>query len=343
MTETLQHDEPVILPARSLGRVVRSVSGYGVLLALMFITPLFIFIPAALFHCDLRNGRRSSVLALMLGTAVAALITAQSVRVPGMSPADVNMGYAYLLGLALAVALPALLILPLVEHHEPFGRVVTLATAASAAGFGLTEIGMRSLAGFSPYATRLALFRDEVRQVAAQRMQPGMPSSYLAAMEKWSDVAVLCLPALLLMPVIVAFVLSLVMYARLERWQRPAAATRPPQAFFFRSFSLPDWLLLAFIAGGIAPLASGVLQKVAANTLAVVAFLYFLQGLAIFRAVLSALGVSFVGVTLSFIVMGFLTVLGLAPLPLSIAGLFDTFFDFRHFKRKDHSDESHSD
>ena len=33
-----------------------------------------------------------------------------------------------------------------------------------------------------------------------------------------------------------------------------------------------------------------------------------------------------------------------APLLLTIAGLFDSFFDFRHFmKRKDDSDESHSD
>ena len=38
-----------------------------------------------------------------------------------------------------------------------------------------------------------------------------------------------------------------------------------------------------------------------------------------------------------------LTVTGVAPLLLSIAGLFDSFFDFRKFNRKDHSDESHSD
>ena len=39
-----------------------------------------------------------------------------------------------------------------------------------------------------------------------------------------------------------------------------------------------------------------------------------------------------------------LTYREIAPLLLSMAGLFDSFFDFRHFmKRKDDSDESHSD
>jgi len=42
-------------------------------------------------------------------------------------------------------------------------------------------------------------------------------------------------------------------------------------------------------------------------------------------------------------ILGVLTLTGIGPLLLSIAGLFDSFFDFRKFNRKDHSDESHSD
>ena len=39
-----------------------------------------------------------------------------------------------------------------------------------------------------------------------------------------------------------------------------------------------------------------------------------------------------------------LTLTGVGPLLLGLAGLFDPFFDFRHFKkRKDDSHESHSD
>ena len=71
------------------------------------------------------------------------------------------------------------------------------------------------------------------------------------------------------------------------------------------------------------------------------AFLYLLQGLAIFRALLVAVGAGFGGVMFGYLLLGLLTITGIAPFLLSIAGLFDSFFDFRHFRRKDHSDESH--
>ena len=115
-------------------------------------------------------------------------------------------------------------------------------------------------------------------------------------------------------------------------------------AYLFRNFSLPDWLLFAFVLGGLTPLASGMLQKIAANTLAVVAFLYILQGLAIFRFLLVAMGAGFAGTMLGWLLLAFLTITGVGPLLLGVAGLFDPFFDFRHFKkRKDDSHESHSD
>jgi hypothetical protein len=87
------------------------------------------------------------------------------------------------------------------------------------------------------------------------------------------------------------------------------------------------------------------LQKAAANTLAVVVFLYILQGLAIFRFMLVAVGAGVTGTLLAWTLLGFLTLAGgVGPLLLGVAGLFDPFFDFRHFKkRKDDSDESHSD
>jgi hypothetical protein len=84
-------------------------------------------------------------------------------------------------------------------------------------------------------------------------------------------------------------------------------------------------------------------QRIGANILAVVTFLYLLQGLAIVRSLLAAAGAGFVGVTFAYLMLGLLTLTGIGPLLLSIAGLFDSFFDFRKFKRKDHSDESHLD
>jgi len=107
--------------------------------------------------------------------------------------------------------------------------------------------------------------------------------------------------------------------------------------------SLPEWVLFAFVIGGLSPLATGMVQRIGANVLALVTFLYLLQGLAIFRSFLAAAGAGFAGVFLAYLLLGLLTLTGIAPLVLSITGLFDSFFDFRKFNRKDHSDESHFD
>ncbi|HWW62173.1 MAG TPA: hypothetical protein VN181_12455, partial [Thermoanaerobaculia bacterium] len=101
--------------------------------------------------------------------------------------------------------------------------------------------------------------------------------------------------------------------------------------------------LFAFVFGGLTPLMTGTLHTVAANVLMVVAFLYMLQGLAIYRALLLALGVDIGGTILGWMLMLFAMALGVGILLLAIAGLFDPFFDFRHFKRKDDSHESHTD
>jgi hypothetical protein len=115
--------------------------------------------------------------------------------------------------------------------------------------------------------------------------------------------------------------------------------------YLFRNLAFPDWLLFAFIIGGVSPLMKGVVQHVGANILAVVIFLYLVQGLAIFRSLLVTFGAGLAASLLAYAMLGVLTVVGgIAPLLLSMAGLFDSFFDFRHFmKRKDDSDESHSD
>jgi hypothetical protein len=59
------------------------------------------------------------------------------------------------------------------------------------------------------------------------------------------------------------------------------------------------------------------------------------------RWFITAVGVSFLG---AFIVYGILLLLTpISELLLSIAGLFDSFFDYRHFNRKDSTHEGHSD
>jgi hypothetical protein len=171
-------------------------------------------------------------------------------------------------------------------------------------------------------------------------VKAGFAPANFVFFQKWAD---LCVPASIVIDVTLAFVFSLVMLGRLRAWRDAALRrTAEPTPYRFRFLSLPEWLLFAFVIGGLSPLASGMAQQIGANVLAVVAFLYFLQGLAIVRSFVAATGAGVLGSLFAWTVLGLLTLTGIALLPLCIVGLFDSFFDFRHFNRKDHSDESHS-
>jgi hypothetical protein len=345
MIETsMQHDEPVAIPARSFGKQVRSMAGYTIVTALMFVSPLFVFIPASLFHCGIRNGRRAAWLLLVLAGALAALLVYPSAT--ATTPADAATSYGYLLGLFLAIAVPALAVLPMVERGEKFGRVLLFALVLSVVGLAATELIMRTATGFSPYAAQVAEAHDTATKLVAGYQKSGFPPDAVSFLRKWMDIGSYCLPAFLLIDVSIVFIFSLVMLGRLRAWRdvalrrvAPAVATTP---YRFRYLSLPEWLLFAFVIGGLSPLASGMAQQIGANVLAVVAFLYFLQGLAIFRSFVAATGAGVMGSLFAWTILGLLTLTGISPLLLCIAGLFDSFFDFRHFNRKDHSDESHS-
>jgi uncharacterized protein YybS (DUF2232 family) len=343
MVETsLQPDEPVPAPAQSLGKLVRSMAGYTILAALMFVSPLFVFIPAALLHCGIRNGRRAAWLLLVLSAAIAALMVyPAALHAPA---AEASMTYGYLLGLVLAIAVPALAVLPMVERGEKFGRVLLYALVLSIAGLVVTELTMRTASGFSPYAAQLAEAHDTATKLVAGYQKAGFPPDAVAFLKRWMDVGSYCLPAFLLVDVTIVFVFSLVMLGRLRAWREAALRRVAPAAapYRFRNLSLPEWLLVAFVIGGLSPLASGMTQQIGANILAIVSFLFFLQGLAIFRSFVAATGAGVMGSVFAWMLLALLTLTGISPLLLCIAGLFDSFFDFRHFNRKDHSDESHS-
>ena len=343
METTLSPSEPVALPDRSFGRVVRSVVGYALAIALMIVTPIVVFVPAALFHCALRNGRRAAwatfALAFALGGAYVATVS---------SPAELYMAWTYLAAVGVAIAVPSLVVLPLVERGEAFGRVLAFLLLGSALGLALTEIGSRTLLGFSPYAAQLQQAKvSNAGVVQLYRANHAGPDMVRFA-EKWSDYSLFVLPGSMLIVISLVFILSLMMLGRLPAWRNWVARRGDPAmggVYYFRNLALPDWLLFAFILGGLTPLATGMFQKVAANTLAVVVFLYILQGLAIFRFMLVAVSAGITGTLLAWTLLGFLTLAGgVGPLLLGVAGLFDPFFDFRHFKkRKDDSHESHSD
>jgi hypothetical protein len=343
MIETsLQHDEPVPTPVRSFGKRARNLAGYTILAALMFVSPLRVFLPAALFHCGIRNGRRAAWLMLVLSTAIAALLVYGTLKAG--SPAEAPITYGYLLGIFLAIAVPALAVLPMVERGERFGRVLIYALILSIAGLAVTELTMRMVTGVSPYAAQLAEAHATTATMVHNYEKAGFPPDAIRFFRKWMDIGSLCLPALLLIDVTLVFVFSLVMLGRLRAW-RDFAVQRTPSAatvYLFRNLSLPEWLLFAFVGGGLTPLASGMTQQIGANVLAVVAFLYLLQGLAIFRSFVARTGGGFMGSLFAWMLLGFLALTGISQVLLCMAGLFDSFFDFRHFNRKDHSDESHS-
>jgi len=340
---SLQQSEPVALPHRSPGRQVRSVAAYSLLTALMIITPMMVFVPAALFHCAIRNGRRAAWMTGVLALGIAALYMA---AVP-QTPAAMKAAWVGLIGLALSIVLPSLAVLPLVERAGKFGRVLVILLMISTVGLAVTELGSRALLSFSPFAAQIAEAQRLNVQIMTFYRTNGVPAEQLRMMEKWASYNMFLLPGFLLIMISFVFILSLLMLGRLKAWRDRAAARGDNEAlgaYFFRNFSLPDGLLFAFILGGLTPLATGMLQKVAANTLAVVAFLYILQGLAIFRFLLVAMGAGFAGTMLGWLLLVLLTFTGVGPLLLGLAGLFDPFFDFRHFKkRKDDSHESHSD
>jgi Predicted membrane protein len=342
MSETPSQSEPVVpadLPVRSVGRRVRSILSYALLAGLMLVSPLFVFLPAALFQCGIRNGRKAAWFVLTAGTALAVLVASPAAHAAHASSADAQMSLAYLLALVAGVGIPALILLPMVERAESFGRILTLAIVLSIAGLALTEVVMQSAAGFSPYADQIASARETSAKFVAGYQKAGMPADAVNFLQKWMDVGMYCLPAFLLIDITVVFLFSLLMFGRLSRWRDRAPLVTP---YRFRNLTLPEWLLFAFVIGGLSPLASGMPQRVGANILAVVTFLYLLQGLAIFRSFVTATGASFFGAMFAYGMLAILTLTGIAPMLLSMAGLFDSFFDFRHFKRKDHSDESHS-
>lgn len=341
---SLTQSDPVTLPDRSLGQVARSVIGYSLLTAVMIVTPMLVFVPAALLHCSIRNGRRAAWSTLVFALAVAALYV---VAVPAASPAALKMAWSYLGAVAVAIALPTMLAIPMVERGEKFGRVLVFLLVGSAIGLALTEIGSRAALSFSPFAAQVEQAQQTSAQFIAMYRSKGMTPDVVRLFERWLGYSTLVLPAVILIEMALVFTLSLLMLGRLKAWRDLSARRGDDEAlgaYLFRNLALPDWLLFAFLFGGLTPLATGMLQKVAANTLTIVAFLYILQGLAIFRFVLVSMGAGFAGTMLGWLLLAFLTITGVGPLLLGVAGLFDPFFDFRHFKkRKDDSHESHSD
>jgi hypothetical protein len=263
-----------------------------------------------------------------------------------------RLAYGSLASELLTLAIPAMLMLPLIERSVSFGNVLMAALLVALPGFAVTELASRAFLGASYFADQFAQFEQmKVAVIAYYQHTPGVPAEALdgvrRGMEILTEIFTNFLPAKAVISIIIFFVLSILMFGRLRAWgefRRTREVSASAGVYLFRNFSLPDWLLFAFVLSGLAPLATGMLQKVASNVLVVVLFLYLLQGLAIFRSLMASIGISGMGLLFAFLMLGFLSfTAGIGPILLTIAGLFDSFFDFRKFRRKDDSNESHTD
>jgi uncharacterized protein YybS (DUF2232 family) len=317
-------------------RSSRSAAAYALLTTSLILLRVTVFVPAALLDCGLRNGRRAAWIAAAIAMAIAAIAA------PAFLPfSDVRLTATLLVAIAASLMLPALVVLPLVQRRESFGRVVTLMVLIAAAGLAVSELGTHAIAGYSPYA----LQTTEMKKVAVESIKAykaaGVPSDMVTFMERGLEyLATTLLPAFFVINAAMAFILSLLMVGRLSAWRGRHEAVEDG-TYRFRYFSVPEWVLFAFVIGGLVPLTHGVPQAILANVLTVAVFLFLAQGFALFRFMLAAMGIGFLGAVIASVFVFFS---GIGLFFLAIAGLFDPFFDFRHFKkRKDDSHESHSD
>ena len=341
---SLQHGETMPVPDRPFPRLARSVAGYGIATALMLITPLLVFAPAALYHCAMRNNRLAAWSAALLATGLAGIYFAQVAN--ASSGVQAKLVYSSFVGIALSVVVPSMLTVPLVEQRRKFGLVLTFALAFSTIGLAATELIMRTVS-FSPYlvqvadATTLANKMADMNRALAAQSGMGRAALWLLAHSP------VVLPAMILLDLALVFVLSLMMFGRLSAWRgfllRGADPTKLRQTYLFRNLQLPDWLLFLFVFGGLTPQLQGVWQTAAANALAIMFCLYLLQGLAIFRTMLVRAGAGLVGSAFGFFILTMLCLTGIGLVLLAGAGLFDPFVDFRKLNRKDDSHESHTD
>ncbi len=335
MTDVMQ-DAPVEIPGRPFGRIVRSVFSYALLIGVMSFPPFTLLLPAAVFFCGTRNGRAATWLAFLLGAALAAGVVNVST-----APKELNLEIAGLASVVLGIGLPALVTLPLIERNGSFGNVLASGLGVSMAGIALAEYGGRLLGGVSLYAGTVKQFQVFSERTLAEYQKQSLPFGAMSQMRQVFAWEMKVIPAILLMIVVIALVLSILLFGRVRAWLefiRTREVSPANSVYLFRNLSLPEWLPFAFVLGGLTPFLSGLPQVIAANILAVTLFLFFLQGAAVLRAILTAIGVGVLGNVFAFT----LTLL-LVPFMFIIAGLFDPFFDFRKFRRKDDSNESHTD
>lgn len=315
--------------SRQPGASARSMALHGLVAALMFVSPLVVFVPAAILASGLRNGRRGLWASTAAAAALLTLLGVTAGTPAALTPVP---------RMIFEIGIPSAIGLEMILRGLLLGPVLLATVAASFGGFALVEVVMRAIASYSPYEAIVSNFRAASAASAEAYRSAGFPAEAIATMERIADaIAGTYMPALLATTTILIFALSFAMLPRLK-----SGRVLVP-AFLFRFLAWPETVLFAFVLGGLAPLTSGMMRTAGFSLLIVIGVLYLLQGLAVFRFHQVRLGLGILGTLLAILTLILLTPYGVTPAVLFLVGLFDPFFDFRKLKRKETPDESHSD
>lgn len=331
MVETNTGSEPV-----GVGDGGRSGSALGIalhaLLVILSVFPPFqLFVPAILLSAGIRYGSRAAAVTLAIAVAVVFL------GAGGAESPDARLSAFSAAGLLLfQMGLPAMALLRLSELRVPGGRALLGSLGIAIVGMMIVETGMAAAFGYSPYRALSVEARALFDQVIA--MNSSLPAESRRAMEQMGNLIVgTFLPAMVICNTALMLLVSMVFVPRFRRGDASA------EEFRLRNLRLPDFLIVAFVVSGLSPFAAGAIRDAGLNVLAVVIFLYWLQGLAVVRMILTRSAVRFFSSTVAFLLLAVLAFNWLGIAALALTGLFDSFFDFRKDKRKEDSDESDLD
>lgn len=319
---------------RGGGSVLRSTVTHAVAAALLWITPVVsLLVPATFISAGLRNGWKG-----LAGSIAGSVTLLAALLVPATAAADRMEVVAQIALLAAQFGGGAAMATYLIRRGTSCGPTLLAAVGASAAGFVVAEVLFRGVANHSLYTAVIEEFKSTSLLMIDTWRSRGAAEEMLRAMKQATDtLAGSYVPAMLLVEIAVSMALSLAAIPRLP------AGLGFGERYLFRTIRYPEWMLVLFVVAGLSPLASGTLKTVGVNLLAAVMFLYLLQGLAIFRALLANMHLGLIGVSIAFLLLVFMSQYFIAPALLFLAGLFDPFFDFRNIHRKDDSNESDLD
>ena len=330
MLDTSAGIRPVALDPPQRGAATRGALLHSLLAALIQVPPLHLFVPSVYLNCGLRFGRGAMVWAVVLSSVFLGGLSLLGEE--GRTVSAVLTGGFVLL----AMGVPAVLGLELIDRRVPFGLILVAMAGVGALGLLLLEGGMRLAWSFSPYGELLRSTELFFQQL--MEMSSGAPAERRRSLEWISGfMQRTFVPAIVLFNLALMYLASMILVPRLRagRWTG--------EAYRLRNLSLPEGLLFVFVAAGLSPLAQGTVRLVGLNVLAVVTALYWLQGIAVVRMIMTRSAGRFLSSGLAFMLLLILTLNFVGIGVLVLAGLFDSFFDFRRLTRKENSDESNSD